>query len=65
MIIEKLIKKFTAKRAFVGAMLAYSLAMAILGESLDHSLTSQAPCHKTQMFLIEFLCFNVYIWFSF
>jgi predicted MFS family arabinose efflux permease len=31
MIIEKVIKKFTAKRAFVGSMLLYAVAMAILG----------------------------------
>ena len=33
-IIEKMIKKFTAKFVFVGAMLGFSLAMAILGETL-------------------------------
>lgn len=32
MIIEKMIKKFTAKRVFVGGMLIFSLAMALLGE---------------------------------
>jgi solute carrier family 45, member 1/2/4 len=32
MIIEKVIKKYTAKRAFVGALLFYATAMAILGE---------------------------------
>lgn len=31
MIIEKLIKKFTAKKVFVGSMLNFSVAMAILG----------------------------------
>lgn len=34
MIIEKLIKKFTAKRVFVCGMLDFSLGMAILGENL-------------------------------
>lgn len=32
MTIEKLIKKFTAKRVFVGGMLIFSLGMATLGE---------------------------------
>lgn len=35
MIIEKLIKKFTAKRVFVGGMLDFSLGMAILGEKFE------------------------------
>lgn len=33
MIIEKLIKRFTAKRVFVFSMLNFSLAMAILGKA--------------------------------
>lgn len=33
MIIEKMIKRFTAKKVFVGGMLNFSLAMAILGEN--------------------------------
>jgi uncharacterized membrane protein YfbV (UPF0208 family) len=32
MVIEKLIKKFTAKRVFVCSMLTFSLGMAILGK---------------------------------
>lgn len=31
MIIEKLIKKFTAKKVFVGGLLVFSISMAILG----------------------------------
>jgi len=34
MIIEKMIKKFTAKLVYVSAMLGFAIAMALLGENL-------------------------------